>query len=288
MIADMNAIIKKSDLHVHTTFSDGSLAPLEVIKWASKKKIYAIAITDHDTIEGVKYAIENTNLFDITIIPGIEISCIFEDEEVHLLGYYIDIQNIELLETLKLFKESRESRGEKIVEKLNRLEFNLTLQEVFHIAGKGVIGRPHIAKAMINRNYVDTVQEAFDKYLNKHKPAYVDRFRVSLKEGINLIHNAGGAAVIAHPGLIKNEKAVNEAISMGIDGIEAIHSKHSSQDVMNYSKIAKDNNLIITGGSDFHGDFINNVPALGDFFIDYSHVELLFSKANFYKERREF
>ncbi|SCG83385.1 Protein trpH [Proteiniborus sp. DW1] len=279
--------IKKSDLHVHTTFSDGSLTPYEVLKWAYDKKIYAISITDHDTIEGLKYAIESSNLFDVLIVPGVEISCTFEDEEIHLLGYYFDIQDKNLLEALNLLKHSRETRGEKIIEKLNRLGLNLTLHEVYDIAGKGVIGRPHIAKAMINRKYVSSVQEAFDKYLDRHKPAYVDRYRLSLKEGIDLIHKAGGVAIIAHPGLIKNERIFFEVMKIGIDGIEVIHSKHSPEDTLKYEHMANENNLITTGGSDFHGDLIGDIPVLGDYFIDYSHVKLLYKKACFYRERRD-
>lgn len=279
--------IKKSDLHVHTTFSDGSLTPHEVVKWASNKNIYAISITDHDTIEGLQYAMESAKLFDVLIVPGIELSCTFEDEEIHLLGYFFDPLNSNLLEVLGLLKHSRETRGEKIIEKLNRLGLNMTLHEVYEIAGKGVIGRPHIAKAMIDRKYVNSVQEAFDKYLDRNKPAYVDRYRLSLKEGVNLIHEAGGAAVIAHPGLIKNEGIFYKALNLEIDGVEIIHSKHSSEGTLKYEHIANENNLITTGGSDFHGDFIDDVPVLGDYFIDYSHVELLYKKASFYRERRE-
>lgn len=278
--------LKKCDLHIHTTFSDGSLTPHEVVKWASHKDIYAIAITDHDTIEGIEYAINSSKLYDIIIIPGIELSCIFEDEEIHLLGYFFNLQNVDLLETLKILKQSRELRGEKIIKKLNNLGFSLTIQEVNDIAGNGVIGRPHIAKAMINRNYVSSVQEAFDKYLNKHRPAYVDRYRLSLKDGINLIHRAGGSAVLAHPGLIKTDKIFYQILKMAIDGIEAIHSKHTLQDTLRYRQVANENKLIITGGSDFHGDFNDKLPVLGDYFVDYSHANLLYRKANYYKERR--
>lgn len=283
MITKMNLKIKKSDLHIHTTFSDGSLTPYEVVKWASQKNIYAIAISDHDTIEGIECAINSSKLYDIIIIPGIELSCIFEDEEIHLLGYYFDLLNADLIETLKILKLSRETRGEKIIKKLNKLGFSLTIQEVYNIVGKGVIGRPHIAKAMVDKNYVSSVQEAFDKYLNRYRPAYVDRYRLSLREGINIIHRAGGVAVIAHPGLIRNENIFNETLKMEIDGIEAIHSKHSPQDILRYRQVANENRLIITGGSDFHGEFNDKTPVLGDYFVDYSHVELLYKKANNYK-----
>lgn len=279
--------IKKSDLHVHTTFSDGSLTPYEVVKWAYNKSIYAISITDHDTIEGLQYAMESAKLYDVLVVPGIELSCTFEDEEIHLLGYYFDPLNTSLIETLRQLKQSRETRGEKIVEKLNKLGVNLTLHEVYEVAGKGVIGRPHVAQAMINKKYVSSIQEAFDKYLDRHKPAYVDRYRLSLKECIDLIHKAGGAAVIAHPGLIKNQGIIYKILKMDIDGVEVIHSKHSPEDTIKYENMANKCNLITTGGSDFHGDFIDDVPVLGDYFIDYSHVELLYKKSSFYKIRRE-
>lgn len=282
----MNMKPKKNDLHIHTIFSDGSLTPFDVVRLASQKGLYSISITDHDTIEGIKSAMDNGRVFDIIVIPGIEISCQFHNEEIHLLGYFIDFQNQELLQTLNMFRESRESRGKKIVEKLNSLGINISLKEVVKIAGNGVIGRPHIAKALVNNNYVESIQEAFDKYLNNNKPAYVDRYKLSLKQGIELIHNAGGAAVFAHPGLVKNNDSIIEAIKYGIDGIEVIHSKHTTKDVLKYTKIAKKNNLVITGGSDFHGDLSDNAPIIGDFFIDYSHVELLFNRAVLYKERR--
>lgn len=281
----MNIKPKKADLHIHTIFSDGSLTPLDIVKLASQKGLYSISITDHDTVDGIKPAMDNGKVFDIIVIPGIEISCQFHNEEIHLLGYFIDFQNQELLQMLNMFKESRESRGKKIVEKLNNLGLYISLEEVIEIAGDGVVGRPHIAKALVNNNYVTSIQEAFDKYLDNDKPAYVDRYRPTLKQGIEIIHNSGGAAVIAHPGLIKNTNAIIEAIKYGVDGIEAIHSKHSTEEVLKYSKIARENDLVITGGTDFHGDLSSNAPIIGEFFIDYSQVELLFNRAVLYKER---
>lgn len=276
----MTILMKKADLHIHTTFSDGSLTPNEIVKWASKKKVHAIAITDHDTVEGIKATIESAILYDIITIAGIEISCTMEEEEVHILGYFIDYEDNNLLNMTKLLKESRESRGEKIIEKLNYLGFEISLEDVYDISGTGVIGRPHIAKAMIKKEYVNTIEEAFGKYLNRNKPAYVERYKLSIEDGINLIHRAGGVAVIAHPGLVKSEKVIYEAIRLNVDGIEAIHSKHSEQDVIKYSEIGNKYNLIITGGSDFHGNYNNNVPVLGDYYIDYEQVILLKKKAN--------
>lgn len=276
----MTILMKKADLHIHTTFSDGSLTPNEIVKWASKKKVHAIAITDHDTVEGIKATIESAILYDIITIAGIEISCTMEEEEVHILGYFIDYEDNNLLNMTKLLKESRESRGEKIIEKLNYLGFEISLEDVYDISGTGVIGRPHIAKAMIKKEYVNTIEEAFEKYLNRNKPAYVERYKLSIEDGINLIHRAGGVAVIAHPGLVKSKKVIYEAIRLNVDGIEAIHSKHSEQDVIKYSEIGNKYNLIITGGSDFHGNYNNNVPVLGDYYIDYEQVILLKKKAN--------
>lgn len=279
--------MKKADLHIHSTCSDGTLTSKEIIKWASKKNIHAIAITDHDTIEGIKAAVENGKIYDIIVVAGIELSCTFQEEEVHILGYFIDYKDENLIQSTKVLKESRESRGKKIVNKLNDLGFSLSFKEVCEIAGNGVVGRPHIAKAMIRRKYVNTVEEAFDKFLKKDKPAYVERYKISIKEGIDLIHNVGGVAVIAHPGLLKSENVIYEAVRFKIDGIEAIHSKHTKQDKLKYSKIANKNNLIITGGSDFHGDFINKVPVLGDYYVDFEQVRQLSMKANYYKKRRE-
>lgn len=276
----------KADLHVHTVASDGTLTSYEIVQWAHKKNIKAIGITDHDTTEGIFNAIESAKEYDIIIVPGIEISCIYENEEIHILGYYIDYECKNILEITKILKESRLSRGEKIVKKLNELGLNLSIDDIHEIAGKGVIGRPHIARAMIEKNYVSTIEEAFEIYIGRSKPAYVERFRLSIEEGISLIHNAGGAAVIAHPGLINNEKATEEAIKLKVDGIEAIHSKHSVEETIKYSKLADKYNLIITGGSDFHDKYIDNIPVLGDYYVDINQVNLLNIKSKYYKKRR--
>lgn len=280
--------MKRVDLHIHTTKSDGILSPAQIVEWASIKGVHAIAITDHDTIEGIEEAIRVSNSYSVSIIPGIEISCIFEDEEIHILGYYIDYSNKNILKLTKVLKESRINRSKKIINKLNDLGFDITFKEVQNIiSNNGVIGRPHIAKLLAEKKYVQTVREAFDKYIGKNKPAYVERFKLSVQDGIKLIHNAGGIAVIAHPGLIKDENRIFQIIDLGIDGIEAIHSKHSQYDVLKFSEIAHVNNLIITGGSDFHEEFNKGIPILGDYFIDFEHLELLSEKAKSKKERND-
>lgn len=273
----------KADLHVHTIASDGILTPFEIVKWAYKKNIKAIGITDHDTIEGISTAIESAKQYNIIIVPGIEISCIFGNEEIHILGYFIDYESKEIIEKTKVLRESRLFRGEKIVKKLNALGLKLSIADIHEIAGKGVIGRPHIARAMIKKNYVSSIEEAFEKYIGRSKPAFVERYRLSIEEGVNLIHSAGGAAIIAHPGLIENQKAIEEAIRLNIDGIEAIHSKHSIEEVVKYSDIAHKDKLIITGGSDFHDKFIDSIPVLGDYYVDFNQVKLLYDRAQYYK-----
>lgn len=257
------------DLHVHTNHSDGLFSPEKVIDLAVKQKLNGIAITDHDTITGIETAISYSNNYhNFRIIPGIEFSCVYNDEEVHILGYFIDYKNLNLIKLTNKLKKSRLTRGVEMVYKLNKLGLELSIEEVKKFSGEKYIGRPHIARALIKKGYVTDISEAFTKYLDRGKPAYVERYKITINETISLIKSLGGIAILAHPGILKNKTIINYCISLGIDGLECIHSKHSKDDTDYLVDISKTNNLIITGGSDFHGDLINGELTLGKYFVN--------------------
>lgn len=261
------------DLHVHTNCSDGLFSPEKVVDLAVEANLNGIAVTDHDTITGIEIAIKHSEKYNnFTVIPGIELSTIHMDEEVHILGYFINYKDSKIIETTNLLRQSRLTRGEKIIEKINNLGFEISLKEVKELSGEGYIGRPHIARAMVNKGYISSVSEGFEKYLNRGRPAYVERYKISTKETINLIKGSGGLAVLAHPGLLKNPSIIDYCISLGIDGIECIHSKHNEEEQNAFLEIAKSNNLIITAGSDFHGDTKDENQLLGKYWINIESI----------------
>ncbi|MDR7856204.1 PHP domain-containing protein [Tissierella sp.] len=263
----------KFDLHVHTNHSDGLFSPEKIVDLAVDQNLNGIAITDHDTTTGIEFAINHSKRYkNFEVIPGIEISCVYNDNEVHILGYFIDYNNKDIITITNKLKSSRLTRGIEIVNKINQLGLDISLEEVKEFSGEEYIGRPHIARVMVKKDYVTDIQDAFNKYLDRGKPAYVERYKISIKETISLIKNAGGIAVLAHPGLLKDKNIIDYCISLGIDGLECIHSKHSKSVVENLSIIARANNLIITGGSDFHGDLINGEIILGKYFINLQNI----------------
>lgn len=261
-------IILKFDLHVHTDYSDGVLSPEEVVDLAIKRNLDGIAITDHDSIKGVNRAIKYSNtLKDFKVIPGIEFSCVYRDEAVHILGYFIDIEDEDLLYATKKFRDSRRERSIKIIDNLKDLNIDINFEDIFHAGDKEFIGRTNIARELVRKSYVKNTQEAFNRYLKRGRPGYVERFHISIEDTVNLINKAGGISVIAHPGLLKDRSIVNYCIEKGIEGIECIHSKHSKNDVKQFKEIAQKHDLIITGGSDFHEKYKKNY-LMGKYYID--------------------
>lgn len=243
------------DLHVHTTASDGVFSPEEVIDIAMENELKGIAITDHDTITGLivaeKYAKEHKKT--LAFVPGIEINTDYKDNEVHILGYFIDYNNKELLTKLKKLKKARYERAIKMIDKLRNMGLILDFATVQKLASGGLIARPHIGQALVNKGYVFSVREAFEKYLARGKPAYVPRAKYPPQEAINLIKKAGGVAVLAHPGLIRDRDIINEVIQMGIEGLEVFYPEHTPKEIGGFLEICQKNKLLVTGGSDFHG-----------------------------------
>lgn len=265
----------KADLHVHTTASDGLLSPEEVVKWAGVKRLAAVGITDHDTVNGIIPAFEAASKYEVEVVPGIELSTLYEEEEIHILGYYIDYKADWFLEILRKIQNSRTERASKIVGKLNAMKINISLEQVKDIADDGAIGRPHIARAMIDKGYISNIKEAFQGYIGKGCPAYVERYKLTSLEAIEIIKELGGVAVLAHPGLIRNKANIGKIVDLGIDGIEAYHTKHDDETIRNSLAIAKARMLLITGGSDCHGIKLNNEPIIGNCSVDYKYVKQL-------------
>jgi len=265
----------KADLHIHTTASDGLLSPEEVVKWAAHKKLSAVAITDHDTINGVQPAVDISDSYKVHVVPGIEFSSVHKEDEIHILGYYIDYQKDWLRDKLDEMYQSRYRRAIGMVEKLNQMGMNITLEQVKALAEGGTIGRPHIARALQEKGYIDNMKDAFRLYIGKGGPAYVERYRISCQEAIDMIKELGGVPVLAHPGLINDKNCINDILDMGIEGIEVYHTKHDEETVRSALKIAAEKKLLITGGSDCHGIFLNNEPILGNVWVDFSYVQQL-------------
>jgi len=245
----------KADLHVHTTCSDGLLTPEKVVKKAFEINLGAIAITDHDTIDGILPAcVEAKKYKGLEVIPGIELSTYHQDQEVHILGYYINYDDFDLKCHLLDLQQSRKNRLEKILTKLNNLNVKIDLNDVYKHSQGASVGRPHIAQALVEKGYVSSIKEAFEKYLGKGKPAYVPREKITPFEAIKLIKKAKGVPVLAHPGLLEDDSIIPELINSGIMGIEVIHKDHTQEDTRYYTKLARERNLLLTGGSDSHGE----------------------------------
>ena len=245
--------MKRIDMHTHTTASDGVLTPTELIQYARLKGLGGIAVTDHDTVEGLSEAREAAAHYkDFWLLPGIEFSTEVEATEVHLLGYGIDESNEKLLSLLKELKDSRLNRSEKMVKKLCEMGIPITNQQVKNYAGDGIVGRVHVARVLVDLHVVSSIQDAFQRYLNRNQPGYVPRFKLSPHETIPFIHELGGFSVLAHPGLMNDDELITGLVDAGLMGIEAYYPGHSHDDEQRYLRLAYQQNLLVTGGSDFH------------------------------------
>ena len=248
------------DLHCHSTASDGTLSPTEVVELAVSSGLSALALTDHDTIAGVAEAAEAAQRAGLDFVPGIEISCdVPRPATMHLLGYGFDPRSPVLLDLTSRLIEGRNDRNPRIIRKLNELGVSITMEEVEAEAGGTVIGRPHIAAILLRKGYVSSIKQAFDKYLAQGAPAYFDKERLTPKQAIGLVLETGGVPVLAHPVQLRTEndaqleQIVKDLVDLGLVGLEVIHSDHDAALVEKYTKLADRYGLIKTGGSDFHG-----------------------------------
>lgn len=243
----------KIDLHVHTTASDGKYTPTQIVRSAYEKGIYYLAITDHDTIGGLEEAESAAKKMPIELLPGIELSTIYDNHEIHILGYYLQRNSRVLADTLMGLEEARRKRAYQMVEKINEMGYPITIEKILAKSTSKIIGRPHIALVLMDYGIVGSIREAFEKYLSPGCPAYVPRYRLSPSQAINLILQAGGVPVLAHPGLDFPYQQLSPCLVAGLKGIEVYHPRHTAQQQEFYLKTTKEFGLIQTGGSDFHG-----------------------------------
>jgi len=244
----------EADLHCHTTASDGLLSPTELVQLAAKLGLKGLGITDHDTIQGWEEAVVAGNYYQIRILKGIELNTNWKGKEVHVLGYEVDRSSTLLTDKLKELRKAREKRLVEILDRFRGLGINISVGEVQQFAHGESIGRPHIAQALIERGYVSNIQEGFEIYIGRGAPAYVPRYNLTTEEGIHLIREAHGVAVLAHPGVQRLEEGIPTWVQAGLQGIEVLHSQHNSDDELRYLEIAREYSLLPTGGSDFHGE----------------------------------
>jgi len=270
------------DLHIHSTASDGTLSPAEILKLAQKLKLRAIAITDHDTIDGSKEALQAGIPPSVKFLTGVEISAssppsISHAGSFHILGYSIRLDDPQLNKTLAVLQQARKNRNPQIVERLNSMGFEFSLKDVAKEIGDGQLGRPHIARYLIKKGFVKSIDEAFNKYLAQGKPAYVDKYRVDCERAIEIILDAGGIPVLAHPILLNfDQNETNDLLAllkdMGLKGIEAYYPENSPDMTAFYIELAQRYGLLKTGGTDFHGSLKPDIQmgsGRGDFFVPY-------------------
>lgn len=274
--------MKYADLHIHSNYSDGKLTPEEIVNEARSLGVKSISITDHDSISS-QYNVKK-KYDDINIISGIELSTEYDNLELHILGYFIDIKNEKLIHTVNKLNKSRIERVEEILSKLRKNNIYLTMDDL-DVNVNSTIGRSHVANAMVNKGYFDNYKEAFISFLIKGRPAYVKGCKLNYKESIKLINDAGGIAVLAHPGQMYKgmimESLIKDLKFYGLKGLEVYHPSHSREQINNFYNLSKKHKLFITGGSDYHGKGCHNENLIGSYGID----ENLLSKLENYKNK---
>jgi predicted metal-dependent phosphoesterase TrpH len=271
----------KIDLHLHSTASDGRFSPQELVSMAASAGLEAIAITDHDSVEGVAPALLAAQEFrSLKVIPGVEVSTDVPHGEVHILGYFIDYGDPELISTLEGLRSSRRLRAQRMLAKLANLGIHVEWKRVQEIAGDGSIGRPHIAQAILERGYVSSPKEAFVKYISREGPAYVERKKMTPEQAVELVVKTGGLPVLAHPADIDHlEELIPRLQKVGLVGIEAYYNGYQSKLVKYLTSLAHKYGLIASGGSDYHGLEGVSETALGGVTLPFDCLKQLFALA---------
>ena len=266
------------DLHLHSHFSDGTYSPAELAAQARRCGLAAIALTDHDSLEGCPGTAVACAAAGIEFIAGTELTAEQDGNELHLLGYFLEAENPSLLVQLARFQAVRQDRVREMVARLNKLRVPLSAEAVFALANCRAPGRPHGARALVRAGFCANLDEAFERFLKKNRPAWVPKFKMSAGEAINLIHQGQGVAVLAHPGLNRTDRVIPGMVKAGLDGIECFHTKHSTATSKHYLELADRFHLLVTGGSDCHG-LSKGKPLIGTVKVPYQHVEQLKARA---------
>lgn len=273
--------MKKVDLHVHSTYSDGTLTPTELVKRAKTLDISAFALTDHDTVEGVSEAVSAGSELGVEVVPGVELSTHYDTKEIHIVGLYIDYTDETFKKELDSLRDSRENRNRRICQRFSELDIDISYEKMLELYPDAVITRAHFADYLVKNGIVKSRNEAFERYLGDNRPCYVHREKMLPARAIELIKNAGGVAILAHPVLYhlgndQMNKLIQYLCHNGISGLEAIYSTYTTGEEIQMRKLARENNLLISGGSDFHGA---NKPTIemgvgrGRLFIPYEVLE---------------
>ena len=271
---DPSTTPRVADLHLHTCYSDGTLTPAELVREAHARGLSTIAVTDHDTMESFPEASAEAAALGVELIPGIEVSTQSAREDIHLLGYCMDMEDAAFRTWLTELRTARLQRLERMVERLRQLGMAVTVDDVIKISGPGTVGRLHVARALVACGAVNDTNQAFDKYLGTHKPAYVADCHPSPEEGIRRLRAARGLPVLAHPVYLKDEALITTLAQCGLAGLEVYHAKHDAGQQMKYAQIAQREQLLMTGGSDCHGTAKGQMM-IGTVKLPYTYVEQL-------------
>ncbi|MCX8156579.1 MAG: PHP domain-containing protein [Verrucomicrobiae bacterium] len=268
-----------ADLHLHSAFSDGTFSPEQLAQEGHQRGLAVLALTDHDTMEGCARLAAACQALAMECISGTELTAELDGAELHILGYFLQADDPHLRAEMSKFQNVRQDRIREMVSRLNELGIPLEAEAVFKLANCRSPGRPHVGRALVEAGFCASQEEAFERFLKRNRPAWVPKFRMSALETIQLIHRAGGVAVLAHPGLNRSDDVIEPLVEAGLDGLECYHSRHSPATSEHYVQMAERLELLITGGSDCHG-FNKGRPLIGTIKLPYSHVEEMRAVAN--------
>jgi len=261
----------KADLHIHTNYSDGIHTPRKILTLAAKKDLSIISITDHDTIFGCAEAIELAPEFNIEVIPGVELSTYFDNDEIHLLAYLFDMNSPAFTSLLDTLYDGRLHRARRICKRLTIIGIDISIEEVLEVSGSSAVGRPHIASVLVKKGFAKNFHDAFNKYLAKDSPCYVAKENLRTYDAIKAVHDAGGVSFVAHPGMI-DETILKKLVRGGLNGVEVIHPSLKARHTRDLKKFVKSYELLESGGSDYHGGNRNDNSNFGAYFINTMHV----------------
>ncbi|MBN2104950.1 PHP domain-containing protein [bacterium] len=260
------------DLHVHTYYSDGLLSPSKMVQMAKETGLSAVGICDHDTINGLEEAETAGQCYGIEVVPGIELSSQYKGRDLHILGYYFDLENLDLIDYIERFCAERYRRAAKMVGNLNQGGVHIRMDDVEDKAQGNSIGRPHIAEVLMEKGYVETFQEAFHRYIGYGADSYVEKYKLQPVQAIQLVSKAKGISILAHPGPVISDEIIIDLVKMGIDGIEVIHPNINQKRTRYLMDLAQTYGLLISGGSDCHGGRTGQI-CMGKYNVPYSFLE---------------